>query len=87
MSRTPRFVAEISHEFPAGSAGPARSYWDVYRVEGTNRVKVGTVCQPPTKGAADWGHLDIPQLCWMLDAAFQAGRVDKQREIAGVLGL
>jgi hypothetical protein len=82
-----RFTAEISHEFAAGPSGPARSYWGVYRIDGDSRVMVGTVQQPPTAGAVDWGHLDIQMLCHMLDEAFERGRADQQMTIRKALGV
>lgn len=73
------FTAVFSHEFDAGSSGPARSYWDIRR----GNKSFGGVCLLPRRNMS---ISTAEQICQLLDIAYAAGSKDKAREMRDVLG-
>lgn len=79
-----QYTHTFSHEFEAGSSGPARSYWLIH---GPGAASHGTPVCLHHRDENIQPELTMQNLCQMVNVAFDAGRGDKAQEIRAVLGM
>lgn len=78
-----QYSYKFSHEFDEGPSGPARSYW---RINGPGAARYAPlVCLRPNIDAR--AEIQIQDICYMLNSAYEEGQESKAREVRAVLGI
>lgn len=80
------FVA-LSHSYPEGPSGPARSYWDVkYGKPNGPYWSVGysPLCTPFSKDGKEW---EPSHVAYMLNEAVKRGRKQMQEDFKRLMGI
>lgn len=79
------YYTEFSHAYEDGPSGPAREYWRIYYGDPeTDGYKPRSTLTLETRPD---GQRYAEMICRNLDKAREMGRIDKQDQIAAVLGV